>query len=371
MSIDDASATEGGSLTFTVSVDRAVRGGFTVTPSFTDGTATEGDDYTANTTALNFTGTKDETQTFTVDTTDDAVVEGDETFTVGLSVSGTTRPVTATGTGTGTIQDNDTAANAVVSIGDASGTEGNSLTFTVTLDKAVAGGFTVTPSYTNGTASGSDYTANTTALSFSGTANETQTFTVSTTDDAAVESAETFTVGLSVSATTQTVTATDTGTGTIQDNDSASVTVNDASATEGSSLTFTVTLDKAVAGGLTVTPSFTNGTASGSDYTANTTVLSFSGTAGETQTFTVSTTDDAAVEGDETFTVGLSVSGTAQTVTATDTGTGTIQDDDSASVTVNDASATEGSSLTFTVTLDKAVAGGLTVTPSFHQRHGF
>ena len=360
LTIGDASATEGDSLSFTVSLDRAVSGGFTVTPTYTNGTAS-GSDYTENTTALSFTGTANESQTFTVATTDDASVEAAETFTVGLTVSGTTRTVKAKDTGTGTIQDNDKAANASVSVSDASASEGSSMTFTVTLDKAVSGGLTVTPSYTNGTASSSDYTENTTALSFTGTANETQTFTVATTDDAALESDETFTVGLSVSHAS--VTATDTGTGTIQDDDAATVSVSDASASEGSSLTFTVSLDKAVSGGLTVTPSYTNGTASSSDYTENTTALSFTGTANETQTFTVATTDDAVLESDETFTVGLSASHAS--VTATDTGTGTIQDDDVATVSVSDASASEGSSLTFTVSLDKAVSGGLTVKPSF------
>ncbi len=48
------------------------------------------------------------------------------------------------------------------------------------------------------------------------------------------------------------------------------------------------------------------------------------------------------MEANETFTVGLSVSGTSLSVTATDTGTGTINNDDSAAVTVNDASASEG-----------------------------
>ena len=364
VSVSDASATEGSSLTFTVTLDKAVAGGLTVTPSFTDGTATDGSDYTANKIALSFAGTANESHTFTVPTTDDALVEGNETFTVGLSVSATTLTVTATDTGTGTITDDDRATvDATVSISDASATEGSSLTFTVTLDKAVAGGLTVTPSFTDGTAvQGSDYTENTTGLSFTGTAGESQTFTVATTQDAVLEGNETFTVGLSASHAD--VTATDTGTGTITDDDGAAVSVSDASATEGSSLTFTVTLDKAVAGGLTVTPSFTDGTAvQGSDYTANPTGLSFTGTAGESQTFTVATTDDAVLEGNETFTVGLSASHTG--VTATDTGTGTIIDDDQAAVSVSDASATEGSSMTFTVTLNQAVAGGLTVTPSF------
>ncbi|MDE0679063.1 MAG: hypothetical protein OXI11_02450, partial [Gammaproteobacteria bacterium] len=88
-------------------------------------------------------------------------------------------------------------------------------------------------------------------------------------------------------------------------------------------------LDRAVPGGLTVTPDFTDGTAAkGVDYTENTTALTFAGTAGETQTFTVATTEDALAEGDETFTVGLTVSGTAVTVTAEDTATGTIDDND-------------------------------------------
>ena len=605
VAIGDASALEGDTLTFTVTLDRAVDGGLTVTPSFADGTAAS-TDYTANTTALTFAGTAGETQTFKVATTEDALAEGDETFTVSLSVSGTTAPVTATDTGTGTITNDDTVStgitlsvdpsevaedasattvtvtvtlnsgarasatpvtvkvgasadaatagtdyatvddltmsiaagntadtatftltptnddvvegdetlslsgtttatgltvtgtevtltdddgSAAVTVGDASAVEGDTITFTVTLNKAVQGGLTVTPGFTNGTAASTDYTASTAVLTFAGTAGETQSFKVATTEDAVVEGDETFTVSLSVSGTTAPVTDTDTGTGTITDDDGSAavtltvnptsvaenagattvtvtatmtggtrtestevtvsvgaagdgategtdyatvndftvtipagstraqstftltptddtaiegdetlsvsgsasglrtkgttvtitdddgnqhrnmpaLTINDATAAEGDSLAFTVALNQAVSGGLTVTPSFTDRTAtSGTDYTGNTAALSFAGTAGETQTFRVATTEDAVVESDETFTVRLGVSGTTGTVRATDTGTGTITDDDgSAAVTVGDASAAEGDTLTFTVTLDKAVQGGLTVTPSF------
>ena len=365
VTVNDADADEGDGITFTVTLDKAVQGGLTVTPDFTDVTAVEGTDYDENTTALSFTGTKGETKTFTVDTTEDAVLEADETFTVGLSVSnqpsGTT--VTSTDTGTGTIDNDDSAA---VTVNDANADEGNGITFTVTLDKAVQGGLKVTPDFTDVTAvEGSDYDANTTALTFTGTANETKTFTVSTTEDAVLESNETFTVGLSVSGTSLSITATDTGTGTITNDDGATVTVNNANADEGDEITFTVSLGAAVQGGLKVTPSYTNGTAASGDYTKNTTALTFTGTKGETKTFTVSTTEDAVLEGNETFTVGLSVSGTSLSITATDTGTGTIDNDDSAAVTVNDADADEGDGITFTVTLDKAVQGGLTVTPSY------
>ena len=337
VTIDDANGSEAGAMSFTVTLDRAVAGGLTVTPSFTDGTATKGTDYTENTAALSFTGTRGETQTFRVLLPDDNESEGDETFTVGLTVSGTTATVTATDTGTGTIFDDDNTSNLkvpYVTIADSSAAEGDALTFTVTLGypdaddghSVVPGGLTVTPSFTDGTATkGTDYTENTAALSFAGTTGESKTFTVATTEDADIEQDETFTVGLGVSGTTQNVGATDTATGTITNDDGAlsSVTIADANAAEGDSITFTVTLTNAVPGGLTVTPSFTDVTATeGTDYTENTAGLTFTGTAGETQTFTVSTTEDADPELDENFTVGLSVSGTSSTVTDTDTATG-------------------------------------------------
>ena len=362
VTVNDASASEGNSMTFTVTLSEAVQGGLTVTPDFTDVTAVEGTDYDENTTALSFTGTKGETETFTVSTTEDAVLEANETFTVGLSVSNAPTGVTSSGTGTGTINNDDSAS---VTVNNASADEGESMTFTVTLSEAVQGGLKVTPSYTNGTAASGDYTANTTALSFTGTKGETETFTVSTTEDAVLEADETFTVGLTVSGTTLSITSTDTGTGAINNDDGATVTVNNASASEGEGLTFTVTLGAAVQGGLKVTPGYTNGTAAGTDYTANTGALTFTGNANETKTFTVSTTEDAVLEANETFTVGLTVSGTTLSITATDTGTGTINNDDSAAVTVNNANADEGNAISFTVTLSAAVQGGLKVTPSY------
>ena len=364
VTVIDASADEGGSLTFTVTLNKAVSGGLTVTPSFTDGTATKGTDYTANTAALTFAGTAGEIKTFTVATTEDADKEPDETFTVGLSVSGTQTTVTATDTATGTIIDDD---GATVLIGNAWALEGNEITFAVVLTKAVSGGLTVTPSFTDGTATaGTDYTENTAALTFAGTAGEIQSFTVATTEDTDKEPDETFTVGLSVSGTSETV-ATSTATGTINDDDGAKVLIDNAWAHEGNKITFAVVLSKPVSNGLTVTPSFTDVVAKkGIDYTENTAPINFEGRRDEVHVFTVTTTDDEDKEPDETFTVDLAVSGTSETVTAPATATGTIFDDDVApAVTIADARADEGDKLKFTVTLDKPVPLGLTVTPSF------
>ena len=283
---------------------------------------------------------------------DDEVVEGAETFTVTLSAPEGGFPagvfLDSSKSVTVTILDDD---SSVLSIDDVSATEGGDLSFTVTADKAVQGGFTVTPKYTDGTAAstgdGADYTQNTTALAFTGTAEETKTFMVSTAEDAVIEADETFTVSLSVTGAPQraqdetvAVDATATATGTITDDDGgATLSIKDVSADEGDTLTFTVTVDKAVQDGFTVTPSYTDGTAASSgddaDYTQNTAALTFAGTANEKQTFTVATTEDGVPEEDETFTVDLSLGGTTLTVDATAKALGTITNDDTVGVAVS------------------------------------
>ncbi|MFV1858732.1 MAG: Calx-beta domain-containing protein, partial [Anaerolineales bacterium] len=143
----------------------------------------------------------------------------------------------------------------------------------------------------------------------------------------------------------------------------AGVTVDNITATEGSGLTFTVTLDNAVAGAFSVNVSLTDVSATGgaapltypTDYDNVVAALNFAGTAGETQQFTVATLDDTVLEGTETFTVSLNA--TDPLVTDTDTGIGTITDNDSAQVTVDNVTEIEGTGLLFTVTLDNAVQG--------------
>ncbi len=369
LTVADASASEGDQITFTVALDKAVSGGFTVTPGFAGGTATKGTDYTANTAGISFAGTAGETQTFTVATTEDAAVEAHETFTVSLSVSGTTEPMKTTETATGTIIDDDGTTSVTVT--DASAGEGDSLTFTVTLNKAVSGGFTVTPSFSGGKAAkGTDYTANTAGISFTGTAGEQRTFTVATTEDEVVEYDETFTVSLAVSGTSETVTATDTATGTVTNDDFATLTVDDATGVETYTslvpMAFSVRIDKGVQGGLLLKTVVTNGTATkDSDFHGIPIQLPFGGRPNESRALSFNTVNDEIVEGTETFTVGFEVSGAPPGVTATDTGTVTITDDDGAAVTISDASAREGNAITFTATVDRAVVGGFTVTPSF------
>lgn len=106
------------------------------------------------------------------------------------------------------------------------------------------------------------------------------------------------------------------------------ITLTDATATEGGTLRFTSTLDRAVAGGFTVDVSSFSGTSlSGVDFTSLATTLHFTGLAGESVSFTVATSDDSLIEAAENFTVAFG-NGSNSRVNITDTATGTLTDND-------------------------------------------
>ena len=328
VTVSDASAEEGGELTFTVVLDKAVQGGLTVTPAFTDGSAVEGSDYTEDTAALAFAGSAGETQTITVPALEDEVVEPEETFTLALGVSGAPPGVTAGEAGTGTIAN---VTSAAVTIADASASEGDTMTFTVVLDNAVQGGLTVTPVFTDGSAEeGEDYTEDTTALVFAGSAGETRTVTVATREDAEVEGDETFAVEVVVTEALPGVSGS-AATGTIADDDRAGagveVTVEDVTVEEGSPLVFTVSLARAVPDNIvTLRYATHDGTAhAGEDYVAVSGEFTFA--AGETEkTVEVATVDDEFDEGSETMELRLSEAVNGKL--ADPVGVGTIENDD-------------------------------------------
>lgn len=117
-----------------------------------------------------------------------------------------------------------------------------------------------------------------------------------------------------------------------------SLSISDASVTEGNNgtatLSFTVTLSEATLSGFTVAYSTQNGTATtaNNDYVAiSSGSLSFAGTAGETQTISVTVNGDTAFEPDETLSVLLgTITGNSLVATLDGTGQGTILNDDAA-----------------------------------------
>ena len=363
LTIADAAANEGDEITFTVTLDPVSSREVTVdwATSVASGDTAVQADFTANSGTLTFAA-GDSSKTFTVATTEETTGEPDETFTVTLSsASGATLPADATATGT--ITDDD---QAPLSIADASADEGDSATFTVTLNPAAAVEVTVdyaTSVAASDTAAQSDFTAKNGTLTFA-IGDTTETFTVATLEDSVDEVDETFTVTLS-NASGSTLPTDPTATGTIIDDDQAALTIADAGADEGEDITFTVTLNPTSSREVKVdwaTSVASGDTAVQADFTANSGTLTFA--VGETsKTFTVATTEETTLEQDETFTVTLSDASEA-TLPADPTATGTIGDDDTPQVSIASGGdvAQEGTAATFTLTMSPAApTGGLTV----------
>src|SRR5262249_21079353 len=151
-------------VTYTVSVDLAVEGGFTVafTPS---GTATLVADYTIGTTSpVPFAGTAGESHDIAVNILADTTVESNERVTLTL---GTVTPNNlllnpdriVTGSADTTIITNDDTA--VYTIADASVLEGGNVAFSVSLSNPVDVPTKVNVTFGGGTATGggTDYTS--------------------------------------------------------------------------------------------------------------------------------------------------------------------------------------------------------------------
>ena len=372
ISIDDPSETEGTALIFTVSLSGAApAGGVTVDYSTSDGTAVAGTDYTAASGTLTF-AEGESSKEIAVTISGDETVEADETFTITLS-NNTGDSEISDATGTGTITNDD---QAIVTIADVSADEDDgSVTITLTLDKAVEGGLTLDLSTSDGTATiaDGDYTALAgETVTFSGTTGETEEVIITLGSDSKVENNETLTVSMG-NLVVSTVASGDidiTGgaTVTITNDDFAGFTVAESDGTTATSETgttddLTVVLDAQPSSNVVITVS-SGDTGEG---TVDVASLTFTNANWNTpQTVTIDGVDDALLDGDITYSITLSIDDANsddnfdaledQTVSVTNA------DDDAVQISIDDPSETEGTALTFTVSLSGAApAGGVTV----------
>ena len=220
--ISNATAvSEGSPLTFTVTKTGTTSSSYSVNYATANGTAASGSDYNATSGTLTFAAGGTSSQTITVTTLTDSVIESPETVLVNLS--GQTGGATiTTGQGSGTI--NDVPPPPSFAIGNATAvSEGSPLTFTVTKTGTTSSTYSVNYATGGGTAtSGIDYSATSGALVFGAGGTSSQTITVPTLTDSVVESPETVLVNLSGQTGGATVT-TSQGSGTINDNSSSNL----------------------------------------------------------------------------------------------------------------------------------------------------
>ncbi len=281
----------------------------TVTLDYT-GTAINGTDYN-NSVSTSITipaGTSSANAMTGITAIDDMVPEANETIII--DIAGVTNgSENGTQQQTVTITDDDIPS---VQFSTAASSDAESVnTANLQADISVASTLTVTVEYavSGDATAGTDYILAAGTLTFSpGEVNKNITI-ANIADDAILETDETVVVTL-LSPSNAILGANTTHTYTIINNDNASVTIADISGNEDDGpITVTTTLDNAVQGGFTVDVSTTDGTATTADGDYSAVIgqtLTFVGSAGETQTFTVSPTTDGKVEVDERLSVNQS-----------------------------------------------------------------
>ena len=355
LTVADASVAEGGKAQFTVTLTpvsgRDVSVQWTTGDDGADGAnqATADSDYTAQSTAATLTITAGSASgTVEVQTTEDSVAEGAETFAVTLA-SPTNATLGTPAMATGTITDDDAApSTASLSVSPTSVAEGAEAT-TVTVTATLAGSVTFDADKTvsvkvgksgDAAESGTDYTAvsDVTLTITAGESSGQQTFSLAPTVDALDEDDE----KLTVHATASGLTVSDAEVAITDDDALPVLTIADVSVAEGGKAQFKVTLTPV--SGRDVTVQWTTGDdgAQGAnqatadvDYTAQGTAASLTIAAGSASgTIEVQTTGDSVDEGDETFAVTLA-SPTNATLGTPATATGTITDDDERGVTLS------------------------------------
>lgn len=369
ITVGNATTTEGGTATFTLTVTPAPETGETVSVvvATADGTASgtascPGGDYVAIPTTTVTWSAGQTTKTQSTTACQDAAAESDETFFLNLSNASSTCTAPCTSStatiadfqGDGTINDDEDLP--ALQIGNRTMPEGslgsNTFSFPVTLSSPSSSVVTVKAATRNGTATSSDYTSRNVTVTFPAGSTAAQNVDVTVASDTTAERDETFFVDLSQP--TNARISDPEGIGIIQNDDAGgsapnTLVVSDVTRGEGNDgtapatpFTFTVTLGQPPLAGQTATVNYhvAEGTASsGSDYAFVSGKLTFG--AGETaETITVPIVGDTTPESNETFSVILSGADCSTTTTPCDTasiadaeGKGTINNDDQATPT--------------------------------------
>jgi hypothetical protein len=359
--------------TLTATLSEATYENVTVTLSYT-GTATgSGTDYNAASTTISILAGQLKGTT-TVTSVNDVLVEGDETIVADITgVSGGSANESGVQQVTVTISDDETVdvtlAASPTSIVENAGVS----TLTASLSEATYEDVIVSLSYTGtATGSGTDYNAASTTITIIA-GQLTGTTTITSVNDVLVEGDETIVAditgvlgGSANESGVQQVTV------TISDDETVDVTLTASpiSTVENAGVsTLTATLSEATYEDVIVTLSYTGtATGSGTDYTAASTTITI--LAGQlTGITTVTSVDDALVEGDETIVADITgVSGGSANEIGAQQVIFTITDDETVDVTLaaSSTSIVENAGVsTLTASLSEATYEDVIVTLSY------
>ncbi|ATL91501.1 hypothetical protein CK911_00750 [Aeromonas sp. CU5] len=358
------SVTEGEVAGFTVSLDQKADEPVVVTFTYS-GVAKDGSDFSGVATVTIPAGSI--SVPLNIDTIDDGIYEGAESFTVTISgVSGADATVGANSSADTAIIDAQAAPVVGIVANQESVTEGEVAGFTVSLDQKADEPVVVTFTYSGVAKDGSDFSGVATVTIPAGSISVP--LNIDTIDDGIYEGAESFTVTISgVSGADATVGANSSADTAIIDAQAAPVVgivANQESVTEGEVAGFTVSLDQKADEPVVVTFTYSGVAKDGSDFSGVATVTIPAGSI--SVPLNIDTIDDGIYEGAESFTVTISgVSGADATVGANSSADTAIIDAQAAPVVgivANQESVTEGEVAGFTVSLDQKADEPVVVT---------
>ena len=373
LSLDDAAGSEGdGSIGFVARLNPESGKEITLSWVTGDGSATAPADYTAGTGTVTFAA-GDTSRIIDVPLQDDADTEPTETLQLTLTRTGATDAddvVLADPMATGTITDNDAILNLSLTVNPTTISEGEQATVTVTADSAPLDPLTISL-VVSGTAAADDYTIVPSSITIAaGTTSDSAIVTA--VDDDLAEGRESIVLSARLGGT-----EIGSATITLNDNDSATwdLTVSPGRVTEGQQATVTASTRGVIfAAEQTVTLLLGGSASATDDYTI--TPASITIAAGATSgSATITTQDDALVEGDETIAIRARHDGaeigtrnitiadndTANFSLTVDTDTITEEGAGSATVTVSTGGATFASAQTISLTL----GGSATATADY------
>jgi len=332
---------EGNTANLTFTLSAANNANTVINLVTSDGTATVSD-YAATTSTITIPAGQT-TYSFSIATTNDAIPEPNETFSLNATVtSGNTSNVSSAVSFY--ITDNDTIPSLLNYTSTI--TEGLTQTIYFYLSNPYNSDITINFISIIGTAGAADFTSISTTKTILAGSTSTS-ISVATTNDNLVESNETFTISatspsISNSPSSKTI--------TIIDNDTIpTATVGgNTSVMEGNIINLSINLSNPYNAPITLALATTNGTAGSTDYTSITNNLVINAGV-RFASFTINTNNDTLDEPNETFTISatsslISTSPVSQLITI-------IDDDGLPEITINNASALEGGNALFSISI--------------------
>ena len=358
----DSTTTEGASLNYRLQLNRASTTDITF-DWFIQHISTSTSDFTGALAGTQLMRAGDTSTTISIDTSDDSVYETDETFS--LNITNVTGAAPSSLVARGRIIDNDPQPSITFERDYSSVTEGDSLSYTLQLNKVSALDVSFDWYLQHSSTSAEDFTGALTGSQLIRAGDTTTTISIDTSDDSVYETDETF--SLNIIKVTGAAPSSLVARGRIIDNDAQpnlvllSFEQIDSTTTEGASLTYKLELNRASLADVSFDWFIQHISTSTSDFTgiiAGTQLIR----AGDTSTtIIIDTSDDSVYEIDEDFSLNITnIRGATPDALAA---SGRIIDNDTQpiiSFEQVDSTTTEGASFTYKLELNRASTTDIT-----------